>query len=94
MNLFWSSRARNDLITIALYIAADNPAAARKHVIKLQAKAEAATKNPHANRIVPEMRRNDIREVLSGNYRIIYQIEGDILTVQTVLEGHRLLRLK
>ncbi len=47
---------------------------------------------PRAGRIVPELGREDIREVLEGTYRIVYQIKGSTIDVLVVFEGHRLLR--
>lgn len=47
---------------------------------------------PGTGRVVPEYGREDVREVLLGNYRIIYAVRADALYVITVLEGHRQLR--
>ena len=44
---------------------------------------------PHAGRLVPEFGRDDLREVLLGTYRIIYQVHTDEIWVVTVIEGHR-----
>ena len=46
---------------------------------------------PHAGRLVPEFGRDDLREVLLGTYRIIYQVHTDEIWVVTVIEGHRTL---
>ncbi len=34
--------------------------------------------------------REDIRELIEGNYRIVYQVFTDRLVVLTVFEGHQL----
>jgi mRNA-degrading endonuclease RelE of RelBE toxin-antitoxin system len=39
---------------------------------------------------VPEFSRDDIRELIEGKYRIVYQVLTDRLVVLTVFEGHRL----
>jgi len=44
--------------------------------------------------MVPEFSREDIRELLEGNYRIVYQVAKDRLVVLTVFEGHRLFPVK
>jgi len=36
---------------------------------------------------VPELLRHDIRELIEGNYRIVYQVFEDRLVVLTVFEG-------
>jgi hypothetical protein len=34
--------------------------------------------------------RDDIRELIEGNYRIVYQVFADRLVILTVFEGHQL----
>ena len=46
---------------------------------------------PHSGRVVPEFAQEDIREVIVGNYRIVYRIEAKDVVVLTVFEGHKLL---
>ena len=89
--LRWMPRSLEDLRAIRRYIAQDNPRAARRWVERLRERARAATKAPKGGRRVPEIDRDDVREVIVGNYRIIYRIRGRELQVLTVIEGHRLL---
>lgn len=92
MALVWSDRARNDLREIARYISRSNPQNARAFVLRLQARARSAATAPRAGRRVPEFDAEDLREVIEGNYRIIYQRSRRRVEVVTVIEGHRLLR--
>ena len=92
MALVWSDRARNDLREIAKYISRSNPENARAFVLRLQTRARAAAKAPLAGRRVPEFDAEDLREVISGSYRIIYRLTRRRVEVVTVVEGHRLLR--
>jgi addiction module RelE/StbE family toxin len=92
LKLRWSQRAQDDLVEIALYIAEDNPAAARSWVKRLRERARKAAASPLAGRYVPERHREHIREVFLRSYRIIYRIQGSEILILTVLEGHRLLR--
>ena len=92
MKLSWTDRAIGELNEIGRYISADNPQAAKRFVAKLRKRAKEALEAPLANRMVPEVSREDVREVLEGNYRIMYQITADKLTVLTVFEGHKLFR--
>ena len=89
--LRWTERAANDLISIGEYIAADNPTAARAWVEKLRQRAVKASKMPRAGRGVPEIARDDVREVFERTYRIVYRVIDDGIVVLTVFEGHRLL---
>lgn len=91
MRLRWTERAASDLISIGDYIAADNPAAARSWVERLRQRAVKASKMPRAGRVVPEIGRDDVREVFQRSYRIVYRVVDDGIVVLTVFEGHRLL---
>jgi plasmid stabilization system protein ParE len=88
--IFWTDRALTDLEAIGDYIARDNPAAAERWVMKLVATAEQAASAPRAGRRVPELAREDVREVLLRRYRIVYRLGEHRLEILTVFEGHRL----
>ena len=51
----WSARAMRDLDQIAVYIARDNPKAAREWIAKLRMTAQNAAQMPLAARLVPEI---------------------------------------
>ena len=89
MKLFWTETAKQDLLSIGKYIAIDNPAAAKRWVQRLRERARNALDAPLAGRLVPELSREDIRELIVGNYRIVYQVFADRLVVLTVFEGHQ-----
>jgi toxin ParE1/3/4 len=88
----WTERAREDLADIFRYIAQDNRRAAAQWVGRLIERAESAAEAPLAGRVVPEVQREDIREVFLKSYRVIYRNAGKDLRVLTVFEGHRRLR--
>ena len=46
---------------------------------------------PHAGRTVPELQVENIREILHGNYRLIYRETDDSVQILTVHHGARLL---
>ena len=86
----WTQRAIGDLLQIGEYIADDNPEAARAWVDKLRRRIEQAGKSPHAGRRVPELGREDVREVFLKTYRLVYRVESTRnITVLTIFEGHR-----
>ena len=91
MKLRWTRRARRDLLEIGRYIARDKLTAARRWVERLRQRARVAAKQPRSGRTVPEVGREDVREVLVGNYRIVHEIHKAEIRVLTVFEGHRLL---
>ncbi len=90
MKLFWTETAKQDLQAIRRYIAADNPTAAKRWIERLRERARNALQAPLTVRKVPEFSRDDIRELIEGNYRIVYQVFADRLVVLTVFEGHQL----
>ena len=89
MKLRWTDRSLRDLIDIGHYIARDKPGAARRWVERLRRSARTAAKQPFAGRRVPEVGRDTVREVLVGNYRIVYEIQKKEIRILTVFEGHR-----
>jgi plasmid stabilization system protein ParE len=91
MSLKWSARALSELEQVGEYIAKDDPTAAEKWVERLHARATKAAIVPGTGRVVPEYKREDIREVLLGNYRIVYRVHPSRILVLAVREGHQLL---
>ncbi len=89
MKLRWTIRARRDLLAIGRYIARHDTGAARQWVERLRAQGRAAARRPLAGRRVPELRRNDIREMLLRNYRVVYRVHKGAVHILTVFEGHR-----
>ena len=92
MAVVWTERARADLSEIFQYIAQDNRQAAARWVGRLIERAERAAEAPLGGRVVPEVQREDVREVFLKSYRVIYRVAGQDLRVLTVFEGHRRLR--
>jgi toxin ParE1/3/4 len=86
----WSLGAQRDLLAIGWFIGKDNPAAARRLIDLLRTKARLAARMPRAGRRVPEIGREDVRELIVRNYRLVYQLDADRrITVLRVVEGHR-----
>lgn len=92
MKLRWTLRARQQLADIGRFIARDKPGAARRWVEMLRKRAADAAEHPLAGRPVPELDREDLREVIVRGYRIVYRVSEDLVEVLAVFEGHRLLR--
>jgi plasmid stabilization system protein ParE len=49
---------------------------------------------PESGRVVPEVAREDIREVFHGEYRVVYKVEPRRVAVLTVRHGRRRFRLE
>ena len=93
LSVRWTRRAADDLLAIGRYIAKDDRVAARRWVARLKARATDAAKSPSAGRQVPELRQEDLREVIEGSYRIVYRVMPRRIEVLAVFEGHRTLKL-
>ena len=90
--MVWTERALNDLCDIEDYIAQDSPRAAVAMVERLIARVETLREHPRKGRMVPEVGSKDIREVLVGNYRLVYRLKQNRIEVLQVFQGSRLLR--
>ena len=94
MKTIWSPLAIDRATEIAEYIAQDNPSAARIWVETLFDKVQILKSSPKSGRVVPESHREDIRELIYGNYRIICRVEKNKISVLTVRHGKQILPLE
>src|SRR5262245_16236680 len=88
----WSLRARADLERIIRRIARENPRAAEQWPTKFRNRAKLAGRSPGLGRKVREVDRDDIREAVVGNYRLVYVVESKAVVIVTIFEGHMLPR--
>ena len=86
--IWWARRARRDLHEIGDFIARDKPEAAARWVNRIIDAVEHVAVFPNSGRAVPEIGRDDIREIILEDYRIVCQIYDDRIIVLTVFEGH------
>ena len=91
MKIIWSPVAVDRVSEIAGYIAQDNPVAAESWIEKVFQKVEELKVFPESGRVVPETESRTIRELIYGNYRIIYRLEEKRISVLTVRHGKQVL---
>ena len=72
VKIVWTEVSIEDLKEIHDYIAQDSIRYATITINKIYQKAQIIIDNPILGRIVPEFNDKMIREVISGNYRILY----------------------
>jgi toxin ParE1/3/4 len=89
----WSPRAADDLEAIAEYISLDSPAYAKSVVKTIVDITRKFSQFPLAGRIVPEFSDENIREWLAYNYRIIYRLDQNGITVAAIVHGRRILSI-
>lgn len=89
MNIVWSPQAIEDLISLREYIADDNPAAARRVVLRIVHDVEhLLPENPHLGRPgrVPGTRELVIPQT---PYIVPYRLQRDALQILRVYHGAR-----
>ena len=90
----WSQDAHDDLEAIWAFIALDSTHAADVLVATITDATRYLELFPRAGRVVPEAHRDDVRELIVGNYRVIYLItQESSVRIVTILHGARRLRL-
>ena len=94
MKIIWSPFAHQRINEIADYIATDSLAAAEKWVHSIYDSVKRLKDFPKSGRVVPEVEKDDIREVFFGDYRIIYGIEKKQIKILTVRHGKQILPIK
>ena len=87
----WAPQAASDLEAIADFIAHDSPHYASLFVMNVLEAAEALRPFPRSGRVVPELSAPEIREILLGDYRIVYRLRREAIEILTVHHGARLL---
>jgi len=83
--IIWSEIAKNKIFEIADFIALDSPSIADKWVHLILSKETLIKENPKIGRVVPEFSNPMIRELIVGEYRLIYSIEEKYFIVLTVI---------
>ena len=91
MRIIWSPLAVDRASEIADYIAQDKPSAAEKWIDTVFSKVEQLKSSPEIGRIVPEINDSQFRELIYGNYRIIYRIEIKQISILTIRHGRQIL---
>lgn len=81
----WTLHALQEIENIAEFIAQDSEHFASIQIDKFFIRSQILEQFPLAGRMVPELGDEQIRELIEGNYRIIYRVVSesrvDILTI-------------
>jgi plasmid stabilization system protein ParE len=90
MRVVWAPLALERAAEIARYIAAGRPAAAARWIDRLVQVVAPLAAQLRCGRRVPELDRDDLREVLHGAYRVIYRVDARPVVIPlTVRHGRR-----
>ena len=81
----WTKQSIKDIDNIASFIAQDSEKYASIQTLRFFESVKILESQTEIGRIVPEIGKSNIRELIEGNYRIIYLIKSssriDILTI-------------
>jgi plasmid stabilization system protein ParE len=91
MKLEWSPLAVQRVVEIAKYIAMDKPTVANDWAIEIFDFVEKLIDFPQLGRVVPEINDENYREIIKGNYRIIYRVGLNNISILTVRHGKQIL---
>jgi addiction module RelE/StbE family toxin len=90
--VIWAETASRDLEEIVTYIAQDSRQQARKVLKHIRGKTATLRSSPSRGRIVAEFLDFDLRswrELVLSPWRVIYRIEGNLVFVDSVIDGRR-----
>ncbi len=94
MKVQWAPLAVDRVAEIAAYIAEDNPIVAEKWIRDAFVRVGQLGQFPQSGRQIPETKRNAIRGLAWGNYRIIYRIDTHHVSVLTVRHMKQILPME
>ena len=91
MKIMWSPLAVERASEIVDCISQDKPSAAANWIHTVFSKVDQLRANPEIGRIVPEINEHQFRELIYGNYRIIYHIGIKQISILTIRHGKQIL---
>ena len=94
MKVRWTPTAIGHLASIYEYIARDSSRYALRMVDRITSRSRQIARFPRSGQMVPEYQDPDIREVMEGPYRVIYEVTEKEIHVLAVIHGAQLLPLE
>jgi toxin ParE1/3/4 len=88
----WTLIAADDVRLLEEWISRDSPLHAVDFTDRLLGSVEKLQDSPLLGRIVPEFNDDRLRELIFRGYRIVYEVEGSLVTVLRIVHGARDIR--
>ena len=88
--LRWTDQAVEDLRSIRLFIERDSPRYGRLVAERLYDATSQIELFPYSGRMVPELNREDMRELIVGDYHIVYRVDDEVVFLLTIYRSSRL----
>ena len=92
VEIVWSDLAIEDLKSILAYIRLDSEVYAKQQVDKIIKRIDQLISFPESGRIVPEFSNQHIRELIEGNYRIVYFFDLRMVSILRIHHSSRRLK--
>lgn len=87
--VIWSPSALHDVDAIAEYIAHDSVDQAALWVVRLFEATDRLQLFPKSGRVIPEINDDTCREILCGDYRIMYRLQESVVWITGIIHGAR-----
>jgi plasmid stabilization system protein ParE len=87
--VIWTEAAWLDLEQVIRYIARDSPHYAASFAREVRDASRSLFRFAERGRCVPELSRQDIREIFVGSYRLVYSLCGETLHILGLIHGAR-----
>lgn len=85
----WTEAAADDLEGIGSYIGKDSPSYAAAFIREAIEASKSLGTLAERGRVVPEWSDESVRELMIGNYRLIYQLSGSSTFIIGLVHGSR-----
>ena len=90
VRIVWTELATSELKEIYDFIAQDSKLYAQRQVLKIRNRTKILKTSKYSGKIVEEIGSPIIREIIEGNYRIIYQVRSKAeVVILTIHHGAR-----
>lgn len=92
VKIVWTDLAIEDLRSIHEFITKDSKRYADRYIEKLITRVDQLENFPKSGRVVPEFNSPTIRELIEGNYRIVYKVTTNQVAILRVHHAARQLK--
>lgn len=92
VKIIWTEYAIEDLNLIHEYISKDSKIYADRVIDRIISKVGQLQSFPNSGRVVPEFADNTLRELIQGNYRIVYKVSSNQVSIIRIHHSAQLLK--
>lgn len=92
VRIIWTELALDDLKSIHDYVSRESHVYATRLIEKIIGRVQQLEIFPESGKIVPEFGKKSIKELIEGNYRIIYKIHSEHIGIARIHHSARLLK--